>query len=235
MMTTHCFRFLSVTPPGAIADSVTRRCEFLRVAFFAVILCVASLVAFDGSSEAGEFNPVLSIGDSAPAWSDLPGTDGKQHSSSDFRDSAAVVIVFTCNSCPYAVDAEDRLIALEKEYRDRRVSVIAINVNLVEDDLMPAMKAKATEKKLEFPYLFDETQGIARDFGAKYTPEFFVLDDSGKVAYMGSMDDSPDGREVSKRYVRDAIDAVLSGVRPEVTETVPIGCRIRIKRTRRGR
>ena len=78
---------------------------------------------------AGEFNQVLSIGDSCPPWVDLPGVDGKTHSSTDLKESKAVVVVFTCNSCPYAVDVEDRLIAIDKKYSGRGVSLVAINVN----------------------------------------------------------------------------------------------------------
>ena len=186
-------------------------------------------------STAGEFNQVLSIGDAAPQWSELPGVDDKLHSIADLKESKAVVIVFTCNSCPYAVDVEDRLIALHKKYSGQSVSLVAINVNKVEDDLLPAMKEKANEKGFEFQYLFDETQGIAKEFGAKYTPEFFVLDGRRKIVYMGALDDRPDGNNVTKPHVELAIDAVLAGSSPEVTETVPVGCRIRMERERRTR
>ncbi|MCG8649137.1 MAG: thioredoxin family protein, partial [Pirellulales bacterium] len=141
----------------------------------------------------------------------------------------------TCNSCPYAVDVEDRLIALEKDYASRGVALVAINVNKVKKDLLPAMKETAEDKGFKFPYLFDESQQIAKDYGAKYTPEFFVLNQQRKVVYMGSLDDSPDGKNVAKRYVRAAVDAVLSGEQPAVSETVPIGCRVRFERQRRSR
>jgi thiol-disulfide isomerase/thioredoxin len=186
-------------------------------------------------SIAGEFNQVLSIGDAAPSWNDLPGVDGKSHSLADLKDSKAIVVVFTCNSCPYAVDVEDRLVALNNKYSDKGVSLVAVNVNQVEDDRLPAMKQKAEAKKFEFAYLFDETQKIAKEFGAKYTPEFFVIDGERKVAYMGAMDDSPDGRKVTKSYVDSAIESVLAGGRPDVTETVPIGCRVRMEREPRSR
>ena len=184
---------------------------------------------------AGEFNQVLSIGDAAPLWTDLPGVDGITHSLADLEKSRAVVVVFTCNSCPYAVDAEDRMIALNEKYSSKGVTLVAINVNKVEDDLLPAMKRKADEKKFAFRYLFDESQKIATDFGAKYTPEFFVLDAERKVVYMGAMDDSPDGKNVTKRYVEAAIEATLNDQKPEVIETAPIGCRIRMERERRIR
>ena len=183
---------------------------------------------------AGKYNPKLDLGDAAPEWDSLPGVDGKTQSLSDL-DAKAVVVVFTCNTCPYAVDVEDRLLALQKKYASQDVALIAINVNKVEEDLMPAMKARAKEKGFTFPYLFDETQKIARDFGALRTPEFFVLDADRNVAYMGALDDSPEGREVKTRYVEQAIDATLAGKEVAVGETIPIGCSIRYERTRRTR
>ena len=184
---------------------------------------------------AGEYNQVLDIGDPAPAWEGLVGVDGKRHSLSDLESNQVVVVAFTCNSCPYAVDAEDRLIALHKKYAEKNVSLVAINVNKVEEDLLPAMKQRSDEKGFEFPYLFDITQRIARDFGAMVTPECYVLDAKRRVRYMGSIDDSPDGRQITKKYLESAVDAVLAGEDPEVRETVPIGCRVRYERTRRSR
>jgi peroxiredoxin len=168
-------------------------------------------------------------------WEGLEGVDGKRHSLSDLEAKQVVVVAFTCNSCPYAVDAEDRLIALHKKYADQNVALVAINVNKVEEDLLPAMKRRAEEKGFEFPYLFDGTQQIARDFGAMVTPECYVLDAKRRVRYMGSIDDSPDGRQIAKKYLESAIDAVLAGEDPEIRETVPIGCQVRYERTRRSK
>ena len=95
------------------------------------------------------------------------------------------------------------------------------------------MKEFAEQKSFNFPYLFDRTQQVARDFGARRTPEFFVLDADRRVAYMGALDDSPDGTNVSKRYLEQAIDAVLAGQQPSVAETIAIGCNIRFVRSRR--
>jgi len=99
--------------------------------------------------------------------------------------------------------------------------------------LMPAMKIRAAEKNFAFPYLFDETQMIAKKFGAGYTPECFVLNQKREVVYMGAFDDSPDKTKVKVKYLEDAVTAALAGGLPKITETVPIGCRIRIARTRR--
>lgn len=200
---------------------------------FAILPLAALLFAPFGL--AGQYNSTLDIGDEAPSWMELPGTDGKTHSLSDWKESAAIVVVFTCNSCPYAVDVEDRLIELDKTYRDQGVSVVAINVNKVDEDSMEKMKEKAKEKSFPFVYLYDESQQIARDFGAIYTPSFFVLDRSRKVAYMGALDDSPNGKAVTKRYVADAVDAVLAAKPPTVAETAPVGCRVRYERKRRSR
>ncbi len=185
--------------------------------------------------EAGQFNQVLEIGDPAPAWTDLPGVDDAKHSLADLQDKQIVVVAFTCNSCPYAVDVEDRMIALQKKYADQGVAVIAINVNKVDEDLLPAMKAKSDSKDFPFSYLFDESQKIARDYGAVYTPEFYVLDRQRRVVYMGAMDDSPDGKQITKRYVEQAIEATLSNETPQVAETPPIGCGVRYERVRRTR
>jgi len=193
------------------------------------------LVFGSAAASGGQFNAVLSIGDSAPRWTPLEAVDGKHYGWDDVSKAKCVVVAFTCNSCPYARDVEDRLIALTKEFPADDLSLVAINVNLVNDDLLPAMKQLAQEQGYTFPYLHDPSQKIARDYGAIKTPEFFVIDSNGKVVYMGSLDDSPDGKSVSKRYVADAIRAVLAGTKPQTTETVPIGCRVRYSGARGGR
>ena len=99
----------------------------MRVLF----ITAAALLLFAALLTAGEFNPVSEIGDKAPAWNKLPGTDGKTHSLADLKNKDAVVVVFTCNSCPYAVDYEDRLIAFHKKFASRNVALVAINVNKV--------------------------------------------------------------------------------------------------------
>ncbi|MDG2222568.1 MAG: thioredoxin family protein [Rubripirellula sp.] len=194
------------------------------------------LVMLLGSvSIAGEYNRVLSIGDPAPAWKELTAADGSKSSLIDLKSKSVIVVVFTCNTCPYSVDAEDRMIALQKAYQDRNVSLVAINVNKVEADLLPAMKQRAEEKKFTFSYLHDPTQQIAKQYGAVYTPEFYVLDQQRRVVYMGSLDDSPEGRNVAMRYVELAIEAALAGQKPQISETIPIGCRVRYERERRTR
>ncbi len=199
--------------------------------FFIVLL----LFTFAYPASAGRYNKVLSIGDPAPTWQDLPGVDDALHSSDDLKDCKATVVIFTCNTCPYAMDVEEKIIALHEKYDARGVAVIAISVNKDPDDLLPAMKEHAEERNYKFPYLHDESQQIARDFGAKYTPEFYVLDQERRVAYMGAFDDSTLGSEVKSPYVELALDAVLSGQKPAVTEKPPVGCAVRYERIRRKR
>lgn len=187
-----------------------------------------------GSMSAGEYNKKLNIGDPAPAWKDLPGTDGKKHSLADLKDKDAVVVVFHCNSCPIANDYEDRLIAFAKKFcgPDGKVALVAINVNTVPEDRLDKMTIRAQKKKYNFPYLYDESQKIAKDFGAQYTPEFFVLDKNRKVAYMGAMDDKSNEQEAKVNYLEPALDAALKGEKLAKGETLARGCMIRYKKER---
>lgn len=185
---------------------------------------------------AGEYNETLSVGDRAPAWKDLPGTDGKKHSLADL-DAELVAVVFTCNSCPVATDYEDRIIALAKQHAadPKKFAIVAINVNRVAEDSLPKMKERAEQKGFPFTYLFDESQQIAKDFGAAFTPEFFLLDKDRRVVYMGGMDDNSNPKLVKKQFLEDAIEAVSAGKAPPVKETVAIGCRVRYVRQRKAK
>jgi peroxiredoxin len=192
------------------------------------------LLCFAAHAFGGEFNPTLSIGDQAPSWEKLPGVDEKPHSLADFKDKDVVVLFFTCNSCEYAQDYEDRIVAIAGKYaaKDSKVAFVGVNVNLIEADRLPKMQEKAEKKKFPFPYLFDETQKIGKDYGASTTPEFFVLNKDRKIVYMGALDDNPDAAKAKVNYVQLAIDAALAGKAPKKKETVPIGCLIRWKRMR---
>lgn len=181
---------------------------------------------------AGEHNETLSIGDDAPAWTDLPGVDGQKHSLAELSDYPVVVVAFTCNSCPTAQDYEDRLIAFAEQYREK-VTVVAINVNKIEEDSLPNMQKRAKEKGFPYAYLFDETQQIAKAYGAVYTPEFFVLGPDRKIVYMGAMDDKTSAADVTQDYLGPAVQAALQSKTPEVQETLARGCRVRYVRTRK--
>jgi len=197
----------------------------------ALALCVVLSTAV----QAGKYNPVLDIGAAAPAWSKLPGVDGKEHSLADLKDKQVVVVVFTCNTCPYALDYEQRLIQFAKDYcgPDGKVGLVAINVNRVVGDRFKDMQDRAQKYGYNFPYLYDESQQIAKDYGATSTPEFFVLDRDRKIVYMGAMDDNTAVDKVKTKYVEDAVKAALAGEKPAVTETVAIGCLVRYVRDRR--
>lgn len=184
---------------------------------------------------AGEFNQTLNLNDPAPAWTKLPGVDGQQHSLADIK-AEIVVVAFTCNSCPYAVDYEGRLSKLAREAAQtpEKLAVVAINVNLIEEDSLANMQARARELQFPFTYLFDESQQIARKFGASRTPEFFVLNAKRQVVYMGAFDDNTNPAQVTKQYVHTAIAAAQQGKQPEIGETVPVGCAIRYARQRRS-
>jgi peroxiredoxin len=193
-----------------------------------VVVALTWLVCADAAI-AGKYNEVLSLGDAAPAWTDLPGVDDQKHSLTDLREKAIVVVVFTCNSCPCAVDYEERLLAFCKKYAGAggKVGVVAINVNTIDADKLPAMKKRAELKKFPFPYLYDESQKIAKAYGATYTPEFFVLDAKRQVAYMGAMDEKDPPAPARRLYLEDAVEALLAGKRPDVGETSGRGCKIR--------
>jgi thiol-disulfide isomerase/thioredoxin len=176
----------------------------------------------------------LRIGDAAPEWKDLTGTDDQPHSLTDFADAKVVVLCFTCNACPYSVDYEDRLIALAEKYRDPEsgVTVIAINSNQKPAETLDRMKERAESKKFPFLYLVDETQGVATQYGAVFTPEFFVLNQDRQLIYKGAMDDKTNPAEVKVRFVELAIEAGLRNEQPDVTASPARGCSIPFKRTR---
>lgn len=169
----------------------------------------------------------LAVGDEAPAWKDLEGTDGKHHSLGEYAAAKAVVVVFTCNRCPVAVAYEDRIVAIASDYQDKGVDVVAINVNNTEADKLPAMKQRAEEKGFNFDYLYDPSQEIGRSYGAAVTPHVFLLDGDRHVAYIGAIDDNMDSSKASQHFLRDAIDAVLAGSKPQTDSTKPVGCGIR--------
>ncbi|MFO1000544.1 MAG: thioredoxin family protein [Planctomycetaceae bacterium] len=202
----------------------------IAVAFLAATLCYTALVLAQEDSSVE-----LKIGDPAPGWNDLRGTDDKLHSLSDHGNKHVVVVCFTCNSCPYAVDYEDRMIELQKKYADhpQGVVLVAINANKKPSEQMDKMKQRAEEKKFPFAYLIDETQQVANSYKAIYTPEFFVLDKERKVVFVGAMDDKTNAADVTERYVEQAIEAALKGELPKTQRVPARGCAIPYKRSRK--
>lgn len=197
-------------------------------------LClVAGLLAATLPAVAGKYNPTLSIGDAAPRWEALPSVEGETYGPADARQAKVVVLAFTCNTCPYAVDHEDRLNALAKSWDDKPVQLIVFNCNRGRPDGLDAMKQRAKEKSFAFPYLKDGSGAVGKAFGALRTPEFVVLNEDRQVVYLGALDDDPDGKAVKRRYVEDAVSAVLAGKRPSIEETSPVGCLVKYPRDRR--
>jgi peroxiredoxin len=169
----------------------------------------------------------LGVGDAAPAWKDLVGVDDQKHSLGEHADAKAVVVVFTCNHCPVAKAYEDRIVEIATDYADKDVDVVAINVSNLDADKLPAMKERAEEKGFKFNYLYDPSQEIARSYGAAVTPHVFLLDGERNIAYIGAIDDNMKADKATKPYLRDAIDAVLAGSKPETDSTKPVGCGIK--------
>jgi peroxiredoxin len=163
-------------------------------------------------------------GEAAPDFK-AKGVDGKDYSLTNSKDAKVTVLCFTCNVCPVAVAYEDRFIEFAKKYHDKGVNFVAINVNSTED--ISAMKQRAEEKGFNFPYAYDESGDSARAYGARVTPHLFVLDSKGKVQYQGAFDDNQG--KPTKHYVADAVEAVLAGKTPAVTETRAVGCGIKPK------
>lgn len=183
--------------------------------------------AWAGSAYAGKFNRVLSIGDSAPAWGELKGVDGRAVDLSDFTDSEAVVIVFFANRCPMSQAYTPRLNAIAADYRERGVTMVAISVSQAPADNFEAMQVRARQQKFQFEYLQDLSQGVAKRYGATCTPHAFVLNRQRRIAYMGAIDDqAKEASRVEEPYLRWALDAVLAGQRPEIAETRQVGCDI---------
>ena len=197
----------------------------LRLRRFA-FLAVALTASATGTASAAKFNKVLDVGQPAPAWKDLAGTDGKSHSLADHKDAKVLVVIFTCNHCPVAQAYEERLKSIVKDYGKKGVELVAINVNTSDADKLEAMKKHAAEREFNFDYLYDPSQKIGRAFGANVTPHAFVLDKDRKIAYMGAIDNSMDPAKVESTYLLDAIDALLAGEKPEITEMRQFGCGI---------
>lgn len=193
-----------------------------------IIACITfGLLLSSGSPvAAAKFNRAVEIGQSAPEWKDLIGTDDKRHSLADHKAAKAIVVVFTCNHCPVAKEYEERILNLVEKYRRESVQFVAISVSLVSTDLLPEMKKRAADKKYSFPYLHDPSQKIGRAYGATATPQVFLLNANRKIAYMGKIDDELHADRVTESFLDIAVRAVLDGKEPEVTETKPVGCPI---------
>jgi peroxiredoxin len=196
---------------------------------------IISLVSLYILSVPSVFTQGYNIGDIVSDFR-LKNIDGKFVSMSDYSNAKGIVVIFTCNHCPYAKAYQDRIIAIDKTYKLKGYPVIAINPNdsqIEPQDSYDNMISRYKEKGFTFPYLYDENQEVYRKFGAKRTPHVFLLQKEGKnlvVKYIGAIDDNyEDPAKVTKPYLSSAIDALLAGKVPDPAFTKAIGCSIKDK------
>jgi peroxiredoxin len=167
----------------------------------------------------------LALGDPAPSF-ELPGVDGRSHSDEDFA-GLPMAVVFSCCHCPYVVAWEDRLNAVAGDYAGR-AGLVAVNPNAgYLGDSFEEMVDRAREQGFVYPFLYDESQEVAQAYGAVRTPEVFLFDAEHRLAYHGTPDSDHGDPAGAEPYLRDALDAVLAGRRPDVEEVPPVGCTIK--------
>ena len=176
----------------------------------------------------------LKIGSPMPGFR-LKGTDEKYYPDSAFDDKKILVVIFSCNHCPYVQAYEERMKEIQEEFGNKGVQVIAINSNDESgypEDSFENMKIRAEQREFNFPYLRDEDQSAAEAFDASHTPEIYVFDSERKLAYHGKIDDNwkePD--KVKTKYLSDAINQLLTGEQISIPETYSIGCTIKWKKS----
>ena len=200
-----------------------------------LVLFVWASAAIIGLSSFSNIDGGYSIGDEA-ADINLKNVDGKMVSYADYPDAKGFIVIFTCNTCPYAVASEDRIIALDQEFKSKGYPVIAINPNdpdVQPDDTFELMQKKAEDKGFTFPYLYDESKSVYAKYGAKKTPHVYLLNkENGKniVKYIGAIDDNVrKASEVKERFLANAVNELLAGKEVSVKETRAIGCTVKVK------
>lgn len=170
------------------------------------------------------------LGTPAPDF-ELQGVDGKTYSLTGFADKKVLAILFICNHCPYVQAIEARFIQLQRDYAAKSVQLVGICANDPTDypeDSPENLKRRWHEKDYRFPYLVDETQDIARAYGAVCTPDIYVFDSNRKLAYHGQLDDNwKDPSNVTRHDLREAIDKLLAGQQPSANQTPSMGCSIK--------
>jgi len=199
--------------------------------FCSLLISGALAISFISPSIGG-----YGIGDQA-ADINLKNVDGKMVSYADYPDAKGFIVIFTCNTCPYAVASEDRIIALDKEFKGKGFPVIAINPNdpdVQPDDTFSLMQQKAKDKEFTFPYLYDESKTVYAKYGAKKTPHVYLLnkeDEKNVVRYIGAIDDNVrNGAKVKQRFLADAVNELLVGEEVTLKETKAIGCSVKVKK-----
>jgi peroxiredoxin len=199
-----------------------------------LMVAVIGLVAFSGFSSFEDPVGGYAIGDEA-AGINLMNVDRTMVSYDSFPDALGFIVIFTCNTCPYSVASENRIIALDQEFKDKGYPVIAINPN--NPDVQPAdsfelMQKKAADKGFTFPYLYDESRTVYAQYGARKTPHVYLLKkENGKriVKYIGAIDDNVrNGSAVRDRFLANAVYELLEGKEVSVKETKAIGCSVKV-------
>jgi peroxiredoxin len=197
------------------------------------LLTLAALALVASPVLAGEFNKKVSVGQKAPSFEGIPATTPSGEATSltlsDLKEDV-VVLCFSANHCPVVGAYEDRMIDFVNAYKGKPVKFVAVAVTKADSDRLPAIKTYLKEKGGNYTYGHDESQEIARAYGATNTPQFFVLDKSRTIRYMGALDDNQNESKVKKTYLKDAVDALLAGKDVEVKETQPKGCGIQISK-----
>lgn len=198
---------------------------------FSLLLPVLFVLLFAGRTVKYE------VGDRVTDFK-LKNVDGKMIALSDYKSGKGVIVIFDCNTCPYSKAYNDRIIGLNKKYASQGFPVVTINANspdISSGDSFDQMVAQAKKKNYDFPYLVDESQEVARAFGATNTPHVFVLKKDGAdftVAYIGAIDNnSRDAGAADKKYVEEAVDALISGKAVPTNKTKAVGCGIKWKNT----
>ncbi|MEO6131822.1 MAG: thioredoxin family protein [Saprospiraceae bacterium] len=194
----------------------------IMLAFFAIALI----------SAVSPVDMVYKVGEQAADFS-LKNVDGTMVSLKDYKGVNGYIVVFTCNTCPYALMYEDRIIALHNKYAAQGYPVVAINPNdpsVKPGDDFASMQARAKEKNYPFKYLFDDGQKVFPAFGATRTPHVYLLDSNRYLRYIGAIDDNAQNpNEVTVKYLENAITALKAGNNPDPSETKAIGCTIKVK------
>lgn len=202
-----------------------------RTALALLLLPVLALALFAFTPKGEGYK----VGDKARDFK-LKNIDGSEVSLSGMEDAKGYIVVFTCNHCPYAKMYEERIIDLHKKYAAKGFPVVAVNPNDAEaypEDSFEGMKKRAEEKSFPFVYLHDESQEIAKAFGAKKTPHVYLLKKEGNdrvVSYIGAIDNDPKGENIKTRYLENAVDALLEDKKINETETKAVGCSIKWKK-----
>lgn len=178
------------------------------------------------------YTPQAEIGSTLPEFS-LPSVEGKNFGPSDFEDSIGKVFLFICNHCPYVKAIEDRILSLAHELSEKNIQFVAIcsnDANEYPEDSLENLKKRWIEKNYGFPYLHDESQSVAKDFGAVCTPDIFVYDQNNQLYYRGRFDDSwKDANQVKNHELKSALLGLLEGAPPPTEQIPSMGCSIKWK------